>query len=156
MSGSVFITDSLLSHQYPHRAKAQAQNDASRVKCDDSSINKACFRSQWEDQIGWQWESLQQCNELSLKGRISSLFPISASRFNNEFRITSVAHLCSYLSSLMRARSGSSQPTVHSQWASRKVMTWPVVAAAPLSLALIRPERCSILRMRTGTSRVRT
>lgn len=35
-------------------------------------------------------------------------------------------------------------------------MTWPLVAAAPLNRALIRPERCSILRILTGTSRVRT
>ncbi|KAG7266013.1 hypothetical protein CRUP_034882 [Coryphaenoides rupestris] len=35
----------------------------------------------------------------------------------------------------MRTSRGSSQPVVHSQWASRKVITWPLVAAAPRSRA---------------------
>lgn len=69
---------------------------------------------------------------------------------------THKAEWWAHLSSLMRASRGSSHPTVHSQWASKKVMTWPLVAAAPLSLARMSPERCSILRILTGTSRVRT
>ena len=42
--------------------------------------------------------------------------------------------------SLILARSGSSQPVLHSQWLSRKRITSPVAALAPASLALIKPS----------------
>jgi len=58
----------------------------------------------------------------------------------------------SHLSSQILASSGSSQPRVHSQCASRKVITCPRAAAAPRSRARISPDRCSIRRIFTGTS----
>jgi hypothetical protein len=61
-----------------------------------------------------------------------------------------------FLSWTIRERSGSSQPSVHSQWASRNVMTWPLTCFAPRRRALIRPERFSVRRTITGTGSVLT
>lgn len=43
---SVFITDSLPSHQYSDIALAQALDDATEVKCDNASVIKECFRTE--------------------------------------------------------------------------------------------------------------
>jgi hypothetical protein len=63
---------------------------------------------------------------------------------------------CSYLSSTILASKGSSQPSVHSQWASRNVITCPFTCFAPRSLARIKPDRFSVLRTWTGTGNVDT
>lgn len=57
-----------------------------------------------------------------------------------------------HLSSFILASSGSSQPRVHSQCASRKVITCPVEAAAPRSRARISPDLCSIRMIFMETS----
>lgn len=44
------------------------------------------------------------------------------------------------------ASSGSSHPSVHSQWASRNVITCPLTFAAPMRRARMRPERFPVLR----------
>lgn len=50
------------------------------------------------------------------------------------------------LSSAILSNKGSNQPMVHSQWASRNVITWPFADAAPCSRARIRPDRLTVLR----------
>lgn len=54
-------------------------------------------------------------------------------------------------SSTILAIKGSNHPTVHSQWASRKVMTWPLDSAAPINRALISPDRFPVRSTFTGT-----
>lgn len=50
--------------------------------------------------------------------------------------------------------SGSNQPSVHSQCASRNVITWPLTCFAPRSLALIRPDLFSVRYTYVGTGSV--
>jgi len=45
----------------------------------------------------------------------------------NEIR----SHFMTHLSRWISLRSGSSHPSVHSQWASRNVITWPFDSSAP-------------------------
>lgn len=71
--------------------------------------------------------------------------------------ITSIiGHTTVFLFSTILAKRGSSQPSVHSQWASKKVITWPVTCWAPKSRARMRPERFSVLRTCTETGSVFT
>lgn len=60
------------------------------------------------------------------------------------------------LSSAILDSKGSSQPSVHSQWASRNVITCPVTCFAPRSLALIRPDLFSVRYTYVGTGNVFT
>lgn len=53
------------------------------------------------------------------------------------------------LTPLMRSRRGSNQPTLHSQWLSRKVSTGARAASAPFTRDLIRPSRLSLRRIFT-------
>lgn len=57
-----------------------------------------------------------------------------------EFSLLNIVHHI-YLFSATRANRGSSQPSVHSQWASRKVMTSPLTSLAPIKRARISPDR---------------
>lgn len=61
-----------------------------------------------------------------------------------------------YLFSTILAKSGSSQPSAHSQCASKKVITSPFTCLAPSNRALISPERFSVLRTLVVTGRVAT
>lgn len=47
-------------------------------------------------------------------------------------------------------------PTVHSQWASRKVRTCPCASWAPISRALTKPTRSWVRRTRVGTGSLAT
>uniref|UniRef100_A0A6B0ULI0 Putative secreted protein n=1 Tax=Ixodes ricinus TaxID=34613 RepID=A0A6B0ULI0_IXORI len=60
------------------------------------------------------------------------------------------------LSSAILARRGSSQPLVHSQWASRNVSTFPLACAAPSSRALMSPVRLCALTTLVGTGSLET
>lgn len=61
-----------------------------------------------------------------------------------------------FLSCAILDRSGSSHPSVHSQCASRKVMTCPLTCCAPRRRALIRPDRSFVRYTYTGTGKVLT
>lgn len=58
--------------------------------------------------------------------------------------------------STILANKGSSQPSVHSQWASRKVITCPFTCLAPSNLALINPERFPVRKTYVWTGKVLT
>ena len=51
---------------------------------------------------------------------------------------------CPLLTPLIRSRRGSSQPTLHSQWLSKKVRIGALAASAPFTRDLIRPSRFSL------------
>lgn len=61
-----------------------------------------------------------------------------------------------FLFSTILANRGSNHPSVHSQWASKKVMTSPLTCLAPSNRALIRPDLFSVLQTNTGTGSVAT
>lgn len=66
--------------------------------------------------------------------------------------ITSIiGHTTVFLFSTIRAKRGSNHPSVHSQWASKKVITCPLTCFAPNNLARISPERFSVRNKWTGT-----
>jgi len=66
----------------------------------------------------WYWNTV-----------MSQLSPVTKTSVNTHCSCTSAT----------RSSSGSSQPTLHSQWLSRKVSTGAVAASAPLTLDRIRP-----------------
>lgn len=61
-----------------------------------------------------------------------------------------------YLFNTILAKRGSSQPSAHSQCASRNVITSPLTCLAPSNRALISPERFSVLKTLVSTGRVAT
>lgn len=64
----------------------------------------------------------------------------------SSFIMSITGHTTVFLSFFTTTRRASSHPAVHSQWASRKVKTSPLAAAAPFNLALTSPTLFWVLK----------